>query len=164
MRIISLIIAIIFIFFTFYGIYSVTTDKEIYSSEENINISFSDITFFRCPTDADILIYQDTDDGWKEITRELISPEIPEGFVCLDGNLTPIQMSVDLKTCILFKEPIKSGKIEWNKIFYEEKDTKEICSNMIPFNKPLMSYETKTASLGKYKATYRFSEKVFEII
>lgn len=163
--IISIVIIVIFIFYylSAIGIQSISSDKELYSSGEEIKIHWSDFSFEWCTcSNKEIQIFKQEATGWERILYRLL------GFSgsCVDGKMVPMAMPCDVISCSFPKPSFDNGEFIWNSKIYEFIGTVDSCLN--PYNNEIVnvtmnSYELKNAPSGKYKIKFGTAEKVIEI-
>lgn len=162
--IIIFVILLSLIYFSVSGIQTLSTNKNIYSSGEEIQIHWSDFSLERCScSNKGVAIFKQETTGWERVQHQLY------GFgsgACVNGEIVGLPMPCDVVSCSFPRPNSESGDFTWNSQIYERKGSVEFCLN--PFNNELInrtmqSYDLKNAPLGKYKITYGSADKIIEI-
>lgn len=158
-RILLGVIFVIFVlgFLSFVGIYTISTDKNVYSVREHISVSWFDIKLFRrsCRDPYRPKFYHETINGWEYVTDRAMG----WGMVCVNGKIESADMGCDA-IVYSFGPLLKKGADIWSSSIIRSKETMEICEY---FEEPVPSYELKPAPPGRYKVKFGWAEKVFEI-
>jgi len=161
--IITLIIIFSFIYLSISGIQTISTDKKIYSSGEEIKIHWSDFSFDWCTCSSkQVLIFKQEATGWERVKYELLG----FGGACIDGKVATVPMPCDFISCSFPKPNFKDGDFPWNSKIYEFIGTVDSCLN--PHNNEIVNvtmnnYELKNAPSGKYKIMFGNAQETIEI-
>ncbi len=140
------------------GVYSVSTDKTVYSSGEPVKIRWLEIKLLSCSNDPSIEIYRQEGGEWKQIKNDLIG----FGATCVDGEFRYPAMPGDVIFCD--GPSAKQGEYTWDGKFYDYKGTVDTCESAPEgFNGTFESYEHVNAPAGNYKVKLGSAESFFEI-
>jgi len=165
--VVLIIVAVILsslIYFSAYGIQTVSTDKKIYSSGEEVKIHWSDFSLEWCScSNKGIAIFKQETTGWEKVQYQLYGFG---GGACVNGQIISLPMPCDVVSCSFPKPNSESGDFSWNSKIYERKGTVNSCLN--PFNneiinRTMQSYELKNAPSGKYKIRFGNADIIIEI-
>jgi hypothetical protein len=168
LHIILIIICVILfslIYLSISGIQTVSTDKKIYYSGEEVKIHWSDFSLEWCSCSNKVItVFKRETTDWESVQYQLY------GFgnsVCVDGKLVGLPYPCDVISCSFPILNSKSGDFSWNSKIYEKKGSVNSCLN--PFNnevrnRTMQSYELKNVPSGKYKIKFGTAEKIIEII
>jgi ribosomal protein S24E len=151
-----------------YGIQTVSTDKKVYSSSEEVKVHWTDFRLERCTSNnKGVVIFKQETTGWKEVRHQLYGAP-GANFYCVNNEITGVPMHADIiyHCSSPFKLKRDSGNFSWNSKIYEYKG--KVTSCLDPFNneainKTWYSYEFKDAPSGKYKITHGLAQTIIEI-
>ena len=112
------ILIIIFgmLYFSVFGIQTISTDKKVYSSGENIEIYWSDFSISWCSCSRKgIQIFKQGQTGWEMLPHQIYG----FGGACIDGIILSLPMHCDAISCSFPKLNFRSNVFIWNSKFYE---------------------------------------------
>jgi len=164
-RIIGIIAIFVFIIYlSVSGIQTISTDKNVYSLDEEIKIHWSDFSLQWESCDFRVIkIYKQEATGWKRISHELYTFGAP---VCVNGEAVGGSYPCDVSSFQFPSKIFENGDFLWNSKIYENIGTVDFCFN--PYNNETVNgtfnnYLLKNASAGKYKIVFGNSQKIIEI-
>jgi len=156
------------------GQQTTTTNKDVYSAGEKINITYSDSGIDRCTCMGPRLIfYKLTGNVWNELSLDIDAFVLGEwrNWMCINGVIRhiPRNLGCDAIACKPgFSKDIFS--YEWDAKYYDYAGLVDTCQNSsesieypedVEF--PLVAYSFVTAPSGKYKIKFGNAEKIIEI-
>ncbi len=165
------IVVILFglIYFSVSGVQTVSTDKKVYSSGEEVKIHWSDFSLEWCScSNKGVAVLRQEITGWERVQYELYG----FGIACVDGQMTGLGMPCDASSCSFPKLNSKSGVFSWNSKIYKRNGTVNSClrtfrnektNSTEVINGTMNNYESKNALSGKYKIIFGNAEKIMEI-
>jgi hypothetical protein len=164
-----IIILVIFLglaYFSVVGIQTVSTDKKVYFSGEEVRIYWSDFNLKRCTNiNKEISILKQETTGWERVLYK--SYQLGPSYVCINGKIFGSPMVFDVvSVCSFPRLNFESGDFLWKSKIYERKGTVNSCLNPLDnkvINKTMQSYELKNAPPGKYKIIFGNAQEIIEI-
>ena len=146
------------------GINTISTDKKVYSSGEEVKIHWRDFRIQdRCCGGRDIGLFRQEGAEWVAVKYYL------NDFACFNGKLNgglgfPVMVSC---VCSPPRLILKQGNFSWNSTAYEANGTVDSCLKSSygneSINQTMTKYDLKNASPGKYKFVLGNAEAIIEI-
>lgn len=160
---IFLVAALFIFYFSLFGIQTVSTDKDVYSLDEKIEISWFSfkIDLLTC-SDNDILVFKENPTGWERVPYKLYGHG---GYVCVEGKASMAPMHCDMVETKLPELKFDSGEKSWNLEFYKRNGTVGYCQKDGGefINYTIDNYELKKVEPGEYRIKFGIADKAVRI-